>query len=250
MAAGENLTLLGGTVVNTGTLHAPGGQITVAAIPGSQRVRLNHANMVLGLEIAPWQGATALPTAQSLPQLLTGGAVSAATGLSVDPDGTVRLSSGEAIASNPGTTMIAGTVDASLVGATGGQVLATGDRVELREANIDVYGTGGTATLTATNDLTITESQIRTGGDLTLLAETVQIQDTAATPIGLQAGDSLTIEGTDAVEIFALNHPGSGFYANADMVLRSSQRVQGDANFWSGGNFRIEQLNGDLGGLV
>jgi large exoprotein involved in heme utilization and adhesion len=34
--SGKNLTLLGGTVVNTGKLSAPGGNITVAAVPGEE----------------------------------------------------------------------------------------------------------------------------------------------------------------------------------------------------------------------
>ena len=34
------------------------------------------------------------------------------------------------------------------------------------------------------------------------------------------------------------------------MVLRSANSVGGDAHYWSGGNFRIEQLDGNLGDLL
>lgn len=37
--SGESVTLLGGFVVNTGTIEAPGGNITVAAVPGENLVR-------------------------------------------------------------------------------------------------------------------------------------------------------------------------------------------------------------------
>ncbi|HEY9805593.1 MAG TPA: filamentous hemagglutinin N-terminal domain-containing protein, partial [Candidatus Obscuribacterales bacterium] len=39
VAAGQNLTLLGGTVVSTGQLTAPDGHIDVAAVPGNSLVR-------------------------------------------------------------------------------------------------------------------------------------------------------------------------------------------------------------------
>jgi filamentous hemagglutinin family protein len=50
---GQNLTLLGGTVVSTGQMSAAGGQITVAAVPGENLVRLSQAGNLLNLEIQP-----------------------------------------------------------------------------------------------------------------------------------------------------------------------------------------------------
>ncbi|HBB32720.1 MAG TPA: hypothetical protein DDZ80_22060 [Cyanobacteria bacterium UBA8803] len=40
--AGEHLTLLGGSIINTGQLNAPGGMITVAAVPNSQNDLFGH----------------------------------------------------------------------------------------------------------------------------------------------------------------------------------------------------------------
>jgi large exoprotein involved in heme utilization and adhesion len=59
----------------------------------------------------------------------------------------------------------------------------------------------------------------------------------------------MVVQGDQTVDIFALNHPDSGLFSGGDMVLRSANQVGGDAHYWSGGNFRIEQLNGSLGSL-
>jgi filamentous hemagglutinin family protein len=92
--------------------------------------------------------------------------------------------------------------------------------------------------------------QLQAGKNLTLLAaDTVQIQDSATTPFVAIAGQQLLIQGDRSINILALNHPNSALYAMGDLLLRSSQPVAGDAHYWAGGNFRIEQLDGSLGAL-
>lgn len=148
---GQSLTLLGGTVVNTGALAAPNGSITVLAVPGSSLVRLSQLGSLLSLEIAGWstenggQPQTALfpfsPT--SLPALLTGsGLTSQATGLSVEADGTVRLvNSGALVPASPGTAIVTGELSvANLTDSPSmptSQVAVLGDRVGLFSATID-----------------------------------------------------------------------------------------------------------------
>ncbi|WP_088243928.1 filamentous hemagglutinin N-terminal domain-containing protein [Calothrix rhizosoleniae] len=92
---GENLTLLGGTVVNTGKLEAPNGQITIAAVPGKNIVRISQQGNLLSLDIESTTGNTnPLPnklTIESLPNLLTGGNISNVTGITVNDNGTVVL---------------------------------------------------------------------------------------------------------------------------------------------------------------
>jgi filamentous hemagglutinin family protein len=46
VSQGQNLTLLGGTVVSPGKLLAPGGQITVMAVPGTSTVRIGRTRTV------------------------------------------------------------------------------------------------------------------------------------------------------------------------------------------------------------
>ncbi|MEH1822730.1 MAG: CHAT domain-containing protein [Nostoc sp.] len=146
VGAGQNLNLLGGTVVNTGQLSAPGGQISVASVPGQNWVRLSQPGNLLSLEIQPLASSSSQPNnwtipIVSLPELLTVGN----TGLTANPDGTVKLTaSNVTIPTTPGTTIVSGKVDVS--SQTGGKVTALGKRVAVIDANINASGTndGGT----------------------------------------------------------------------------------------------------------
>jgi filamentous hemagglutinin family protein len=154
VGAGKDLMLLGGTVVSTGQLNAPAGKITIAAVPGTSLVRLSQPGMVLSLEVLPPASGSSSPTQWtlpilSLPQLLTGGGGGNATGISVNANGEAVLTgSGVLVPSDPGTTMISGTVNASSIAPnqTSGEVNILGDKVGLVSANIDASGTnsGGT----------------------------------------------------------------------------------------------------------
>ena len=110
--------------------------------------------------------------------------------------------------------------------------LLTGKHLALSAGNLDLQG------------------QLRAGGDLTLQAQdTVKVRDSAAIPFIASAGGNLLVQGNHRVDIFALTHPESGLFSGGDMVLRSTNTVGGDAHYWSGGSFRIEQLDGSLGNL-
>jgi filamentous hemagglutinin family protein len=82
---GESLTLVGGSVINTGQLTASGGSITIAAVPGQNLVRVSQLGHLLSLEIEPLTGdaSTSSINPLDLPTLLTGKAGGLATGLSV-----------------------------------------------------------------------------------------------------------------------------------------------------------------------
>ncbi|MBD2084810.1 CHAT domain-containing protein [Coleofasciculus sp. FACHB-542] len=147
---GKNLTLIGGTVVNTGELKAPAGNITVAAVPGKKTVQISQAGNVLSLEIQP----SVLPSSfnaqlsnpPSLPQLLSGGGVANATKMTVNSAGQVVLSgSGITIPTEPGTAIVSGKLDTSntQVGI-GGAVAVLGNQVGLVEnASVNASGDAG-----------------------------------------------------------------------------------------------------------
>ena len=145
VAKGQNVTLLGGTVANTGKVKAPGGNITVASVPGSSRIRISQEGSLLSLEIDQPLG----PSGQVLPikptdlaVLLTEGAAGLGTGLVADVAGTVQLTeSGATIPTEAGTTIASGTLDTS--GELGGTVNILGDKVGLVGASIDASGTNG-----------------------------------------------------------------------------------------------------------
>ncbi|MEC4805828.1 MAG: filamentous hemagglutinin N-terminal domain-containing protein [Jaaginema sp. PMC 1079.18] len=107
---------------------------------------------------------------------------------------------------------------------------------------------GGNFTLDATN-LNL-QGQLHAGGDLTLQAtDTLTIRDTESNPFIATAYGALVVQGNQTVDIFALNHADSGFYSYGNMTFRSDNPVGGDAHYWSGGNFRIERLDGSVGDL-
>ncbi|WP_138498718.1 CHAT domain-containing protein [Nostoc sp. PA-18-2419] len=147
VGTGQNLNLLGGTVVNTGQLSAPGGQITVTSVPGQNWVRLSQPGNLLSLEIQPLASNSNQPNnwtipIASLPELLTVGN----TGLTANADGTVQLTgSNVKIPPTPGTSIVSGKVDAS--SQTGGTISVLGKRVGVIDANINTSGTNGGGTV-------------------------------------------------------------------------------------------------------
>jgi filamentous hemagglutinin family protein len=145
--AGNNLALVGSTVINTGTLTAPGGTITVVAVPDTQQVRINQDGMVLGLamnadELA--QVPADQPIAASLAELVTGGNADIASTIQVDEQGRVWLTGSQTmIPDEPGTAIVSGEVNAASDTAPGGTVQILGEQIALLDATVDVSGTSG-----------------------------------------------------------------------------------------------------------
>jgi filamentous hemagglutinin family protein len=152
---GKSITLIGGQVISTGTLTAPGGTITIAAVPDASWVRISQANQVLNLELATVPddaiAATTTLTPLSLPTLLTGGTVETATGLVVGPEGNITLvDSATEVAPVAGAAIISGNLDVS--GPVGGDVTVVGDRVGLVTTTINASGENGGGTVRVGGD--------------------------------------------------------------------------------------------------
>lgn len=248
VSVGQNLTLIGGNVINTGQLSATGGNITIAAVPGQNLVRISQPGHLLSLEIEPRAGdaisSDIIPL--DLPTLLTGNAGNVATGLSVDSTGTVQLiASGATIPTQPGTAIVSGSLNSQH--PTGGAVNVLGNQVGLFNTQLN----GTVAKLSANNNLILQESQLRTTGDLTLSAQnTVQIRDSIANPFLAEAGGNLTIQGNQNIDILALNHPQTPFVSGGNLNLISNGNISGDAHFTTGGSFSILNLAGLPGNFV
>ena len=184
---GESITLLGGQVMSTGTLTAPGGDITIAAIPDSNLVRISQTDNLLSLELetVPSEAATALPfTPLTLPELLTGaGELATATGLTTNPDGTIALVD-TTFADIAGTAIASGILDTT--GLMGGSVTVVGDRVSLLHATVNASGDTGGGTVRIGGDLT---------GQATLPGSTLTYVDagSAIAADAWQTGDGGTV---------------------------------------------------------
>uniref|UniRef100_A0A8J7DES1 CHAT domain-containing protein n=1 Tax=Desmonostoc muscorum LEGE 12446 TaxID=1828758 RepID=A0A8J7DES1_DESMC len=219
ISTGHNLNLLAGTVVSTGQLSAPGGNITVASVPGKNLLRISQPGNLLSLEIPTNGGTPSNISVATLPKLLTGSGLGNTSGLTVNSNGQVQLAT-SGILVNPGDVVVKGV-------------------------------TSGTATLSAAQNLTLPESQLQTTGDLNLLAkDTVRVRDSVANPFLAQAGQNLYIQGNQNIDILALNHPQTPFVSGGNLSLVSDGNVSGDAHFASGGQFLIRNLSDGPGNFV
>ncbi|NJS11127.1 MAG: CHAT domain-containing protein [Microcoleus sp. CSU_2_2] len=151
VGTGQNLTLLGATVISTGELSAPGGTITVAAVPGENLVRLSQNNLLLSLEVSPSlppEVDRTMPFSPlALPRLLAGPGVAHATGITANDRGEVVLTGGQTVAALPGNALVSGAADVSATNGTGGNVNVLGDQVGLFGANINASGPQGGGTV-------------------------------------------------------------------------------------------------------
>ncbi|MGD1714570.1 beta strand repeat-containing protein, partial [Dapis sp. BLCC M172] len=148
---GNNLTLLGGTVVNTGELSTAGGNITIAAVNGGDTLRISQAGHVLSLDISPssahLSGQSITPL--SLAQLLTGGETNDASSVVVDAQGNLVLTGREGVAVASGNIDVSNSSDQG----SGGQINVLGDRVAVIDANIQANGLNGGGRILIGGDL-------------------------------------------------------------------------------------------------
>ncbi|HIK51809.1 MAG TPA: CHAT domain-containing protein [Oscillatoriales cyanobacterium M59_W2019_021] len=216
VTSGNTLNLVGGTIVNLGTVNAPNGTLHLTTIPGTNLVRLSAEGNVLSLDISPNSGMNNTGNPLSLPQLLTGYNGENADRISANPDGTVNL---------------------------------TGSGLQIENGDVVARNiTANTIDISAQRNLNLFESQLFATGNLNLFAgNTVIVRDSLANPFIAQSGENLTIRGDRTVDIFALNHPDSGLFSGGNLVLRSPNPILGDAHYTTGGNFAIEQLDGQPG---
>src|SRR5919199_1671824 len=143
---GQSLSLVAGTVVNTGQLNAPGGNILISAVPDNNLVRISQAGNLLSLDIVPTATGGSLPNnwtqpVLSLPELLTGKGAEQATSLTVNPNGEVVLAGSVAVPVTAGTAIASGTLNVS--GDTGGNVNILGEKVGVIAGNINASGING-----------------------------------------------------------------------------------------------------------
>jgi filamentous hemagglutinin family protein len=178
---GNNLTLLGGNVINTGEITAPAGSVTLSAIPGSSTVRISQAGHLLSLDIEPPrddQGHVLPFTSQDLPALLTS-AAGVDAGLTPNQDGSVTINdAGTNFIPEANMAIASGTINVS--GLEGGEVNITGNKVGVFSGNIDATGINAGGTVRVGGDF-------QGGGDIPNATNTI-VDDRSA--IAVDATDN------------------------------------------------------------
>lgn len=141
---GQVIRLLGDTVVNTGILTAPEGEITLLSNTGSQTVNFGDDGAIaLGTNAIgnPLLSLNA-PNVSTIADMLQQTPGAQASGFSRDADGTVRL---EGTAIPAGAAIASGELAAD--GGQGGKIQILGDRVGLMNANVNSSGINGGGTI-------------------------------------------------------------------------------------------------------
>ena len=236
VSEGQNLTLVGGNVIDTGQLSAPGGNIIIAAVPGQNTVRISQPGSLLSLEIEPprdSQGQILPITPRDLPILLTGDAEGVDTGLSVSASGDVQvIGSGMTIPTEAGTAIVSGIVDIS--GKTSGAVTISGNSVGITNATITTGGGDFTATgrgrTTSGNGITLDNSTINAGGGDTNLTGTGGVGDSNNN--GVSVNNSV-VQSTGRGTININGTGGNGTNGNSGVKI-------------SGENTKISVVNGEM----
>ncbi|MEM9806323.1 MAG: CHAT domain-containing protein [Cyanobacteria bacterium P01_D01_bin.56] len=133
VASGASLSLIGNQVINTGSLA--GSTVTLASVldNGSHYVRLSPTGSVLAYEVLPRQVVSG-PAPLDLPSLLTQPSIASATGLWVNPDGSLQLA-GSTLDVTNGMVLSTGTV-------TGNEVQLLGDRIGIFAGTITTQDGG------------------------------------------------------------------------------------------------------------
>ena len=88
---GKSLNLIGGTVINTGTITTPGGNVTIAAVEGGRAVQITEPGSLLSYIVPIGAINPAIGNPVSLPELLAGSPLDSANGIELNKDGVVTL---------------------------------------------------------------------------------------------------------------------------------------------------------------
>ena len=243
--SGNSITLLAGTVVNTGTISASEGQIVLAAVPGQNLVRLSSPGHLLSLDIQPITSDNNLPNnvvipIKSLPDLLTTGSAGYNLGLVTNADGSVKLAVNDIIIpKDPGTAIASGNLDVS--GQQGGKVNVIGDKVGVIDANINASGNNGGGTVLIGGDYqgkgTVPNAKI------TVVDESSTIKTDAIN----QGNGGKTIVWADNSTTFKGNISGQGGINGGNGGFAE---VSGKENLSFQGNVNLSAAQGQKGTLV
>ncbi|NEO83837.1 MAG: DUF4347 domain-containing protein [Spirulina sp. SIO3F2] len=211
----QNLSLVGGTVLNKGKIHSTAGTVTLAAIPGEQLVNISQPGMLLSLAVAA-DALTPGISPLNLPELLTGQAQTVASPVTV------------------GDVLIIGEVTGQQVDLyAAGQVIPTdpnlvqGDTTVVRFPSAD-----GTTTLSIIDAHADNAQDLLFGGAPGTIATIVQ--DTENGIAAVTETLSRIDAPLDGMSITAEGNEGNFWLGNTWITPESIQNVQDQLAQWSG----------------
>ncbi|WP_424098515.1 filamentous hemagglutinin N-terminal domain-containing protein [Moorena producens] len=183
---GQNVTLVGGSVISTGDILAPGGEINLVAVPPETLVQLGQAGQILTVS------TPTVPLIPSDPASVTEflSSLDHDTGVTVSSDGQVILTdSGTQVPVAPGTVIISGNLNAANFspGETGGKVTVLGDQVGLFEAQLNA---GSNVTIT-------TGSTGNQEGNITADGFDITKTTPGEVTLSLQAANDISLKNVD-----------------------------------------------------
>ncbi|NEO87252.1 MAG: DUF4347 domain-containing protein [Spirulina sp. SIO3F2] len=236
-----SLWFVGGSVISTGSIAAPNGTVTLAAVPGQSQVKLSHEGMVLDLVLdaipaKEHQPDTPLGLASTdLPRYLTGGDLSSATGLARADDGTLWLVGSNLRVDEAGNTIIGETVTAENVNLfAAGHVtpsdpgLITGDVTVVRYPEAD-----GSITLSAIDSRADNPYTLLYGGAAGTIAQIIDRDEDGISVISEQLSViSAAGAQVDAVSITAEGHEGNFWLGNAWITHETVQDYRTQFSSW------------------
>ncbi|MDJ0658880.1 MAG: CHAT domain-containing protein [Crocosphaera sp.] len=245
VAEGHDLTLIGDTIINTGTLNAPEGNITIAAIPGTNRIRISQPGSLISLEIIdPRKTNPDLLTIQpqDLPTLLTEGNQTLDLNITTNHNETIQLTQENINLPIPsGTLITSGNVNTVSPSQVGGNITLIGDRIGTIDANIDASGpTGG--------------GNIRIGGDYRGIETIPTAQRTL-----IDSGSTLRSDGMkegNGGQITVWSEQVTGFYGDISSQGGISSgngglvEVSGKQELIFRGTVNTSAFNGEFGTLL
>ncbi|NEO83995.1 MAG: DUF4347 domain-containing protein [Spirulina sp. SIO3F2] len=242
---GESLWLVGSSVLSTGTIEVENGNVTIAAIPEGNQIKLSHDGMILDLvlDAAPL-GGEGLPgqiglKPTDIPKYLTGGNQQNADTVVVAADGTVYLTQGGDLTPfQQGDVGIAGSVAAENV-----QLMAAGQvnamNVELVEGDTTVVrfpGAGEPLALTAIDSTVDDYKRLLFGGQSGTIAFTIDPDENGISAITNQLADiAATGYQLNSLNIVAEGN-GGNFWLGQDFVShRNLAQYQTQLQQWQTG---------------
>ena len=216
----SHLGLLGGTVISSGSLSAPEGELTITTVPGKRAIRIGQSGSLLQLEIQLPPETTDTEdwafSIMTLPDLLASSTVtedSLLQSLGLDQDG----------------------ADSNHIEISPGDIL-------VQNINTDI------SSVIAAGNLTSISGNFEAGRNLQLIAnQNIQLRDSDNNPLRITAGQDLVIQGNQLIDILALANDETVIASGRDLRLVSEQAISGDTHFSSGRNFSILDLSENPG---